>query len=126
MRELTDSELWARVRPLQGQVVYTPAIGKPSLITEVTEDEVLRTTPDGSKSITPASRVQVFSHYDYVWQKGIFTREDYPGVPVLSRRNGCFILALLAAAVPKQIQTFRGDNPWRPGKSGIKLKWYPW
>ena len=124
MGKLSRAEFWERVKPVQGEIIYSIEQGSPSLITEVTGDVVKRAKPTGGKQLTPAHREELYNTYCYVVDNGRVTGKDFGKIP--GHRpfglNGRFSIALLAHVIPEQIEAFKRVNPWIPRLSGIRLR----
>ena len=124
MEKLSQAEFWERVKPVQGEIIYSIQQGSASLITEVTGDTVKRARPTDGKQLTPSYRDELYNTYCYLVDNGRVTGKDFENVP--GHRafglNGRFIIALLAHIIPEQIEAFKRDNPWFRGLSGIRLR----
>ncbi len=127
MRQLSEGELWDRVKALEGSTVETLERGEPSKISEVTESTAKRVDPKTGIMKTSAKREDVWGVYSYLWDRGFIVSEKDGFIPGKTRdltKNGRFILSILEKALPDQIVSFKRKDtgsPW-PGKSGLKLR----
>ncbi|MCL0057869.1 hypothetical protein M1N05_02230 [Dehalococcoidales bacterium] len=115
---LSDSELWERVRGLEEETVYTIQQCKPNRILRVTADKV-----EIAERKTKPSREDILRVYHHLQRMGRVTREDlYGNASILknplARKTGRIIMAILAAAVPEEIDVI----PETERLSGIRLR----
>lgn len=113
MRQLTENELWERVRQLRGKTVYTIEQNRPNEVGKVTNEAVII---KGRQS--RITRKKVWGAYEYLWRTG----KLQIGKP--DRENRGFIYSVTAAilrdAVPEQVEVIRRGKSER--FSGIRLK----
>ena len=116
---VSESDLWNRLRDLEDRVIYSISSGRPSLVTKVTANAALRSHPETGKGMTPARRDQVMTMYRLLLSQGSIIQRDLDLQlgPAVERKNGRFILAILAAALPDTVETFISDR-----RIGIRLR----
>ncbi len=117
---LSDSELWVRVRGLEGKTIYTIQQCKPNRISRVTDDRV-----EIEDRVALPSREDILCVYRYVHRVGRVTGEDLYGDSSIlghpyARKTGRIIMAILAGAVPDEIEAIKRSKTER--LSGIKLR----
>lgn len=119
---LSEAELWRRIETLNGRTIKSIEQGALSEITEITGSLVKRRNPITSRKGTSAHRKQIATMYGVLSRKGIIVQEDLEENlgPAVRRRNGRFILTVLAEALPGQIAPFKRGNPWVPNRSGLR------
>ncbi len=115
---LNDEELWERVRGLEGETVYTLKQRKPNKILSVTDDSV-----EIKDRSTKPSREDIFCVYQHLLRTGKVTKKDLYGNAsilgdALARKTGRIIMAILARAVPDEIEPI----PANERLSGIRLR----
>jgi hypothetical protein len=115
LKALTEDQLWERIHGLQGQVVLTPDQGRPNRVTTVSEDLV----QIEDRKANP-SRHYLTWCYRLVVQNGILTKQNLPE-EFFNHRIARICMALIAAAVPEQIQIFHREGEPVPGLSGIEV-----
>ena len=125
MRCLIREELWKRVEKQQGKTVYTIQMGQPNYVQQVTGSKVLLTR-DGKPRPSQPTEELVWSTYCYGCGSGRVTGDDFKegmvsGNPI-GKRVSRIILALLACAVPEQIETFKQGQDSSTNLSGIRFK----
>ena len=125
MEKLSEAQLWAKISKLKGQHVRTIAQGRKNQILDVLDDKVIRISSTSSKP-SPVPRRHFHNTYDYLWEHGHvthshFDKPDFPENPV-GKRVSRIVLAILASAVPEQVEPFprKGHQ-----QSGIRLKTRP-
>lgn len=121
MKALTDDQLWDKIRGLQGQIVRPPQQDKPNRVKSVSKDlvELELVYKNRDRKANP-SRDDVLRCYRLAMQYGVLTKQNLPAY-FFNHRIARICMGLLAAAVPKQIRTFRiGEGPI-PGLSGIEV-----
>ena len=117
---LSENELWERVRGLSGRTVYTIERQRPNRISGVTDESIAI-----ADRTTKPTREDIFQVYREVWQRGEITGEDLYGDQSIlghpyARKTGRIIVAVLASAVPEEIQGVRRSKTQR--LSGIRLR----
>lgn len=104
---LTEDELWQRVRQLEGQTVYTLVRQSPNPISRVTENMV-----EIQGRITTVNREDLWCVYWGLHQRGQITADDLYGEKSivdhpLAKKTGRIMMAILATAVPEEIDIIR-------------------
>lgn len=117
---LSENELWERVRGLSGRTVYTIERQRPNRISGVTDEAIAI-----ADRATKPTREDIIQVYREVWQRGEITSEDLYGDQSIlghpyARKTGRIIVAVLASAVPEEIQGVRRSKTQR--LSGIRLR----
>ena len=118
---LDDNELWERIRGLEGKVIQTPDRRESLKVLELAEtaNRMVFVQNMRTSNIRRVLREHVTHYYRHLDQQGKVTRENWPKnqVPVVVSRP---IMAMLAAAVPEEIEAFTRDEG--EGLSGIRKK----
>jgi len=117
---LSENELWERVRGLSGRTVYTIERQRPNRISGVTDEAIAI-----ADRATKPTREDIIQVYREVWQRSEITSEDLYGDQSIlghpyARKTGRIIVAVLASAVPEEIQGVRRSKTQR--LSGIRLR----
>ncbi|MBA7625220.1 hypothetical protein ES703_32646 [subsurface metagenome] len=117
---LSENELWERVRGLSGRTVYTIERQRPNRISGVTDEAIAI-----ADRATKPTREDIIQVYREVWQRGEITSEDLYGDQSIlghpyARKTGRIIVAVLASAVPEEIQGVRRSKTQR--LSSIRLR----
>ena len=117
---LNDSDLWERVKGLEEKTIYTIQQCKPNRISRVTADRI-----EIGAIFTPSSREDIVCVYHYLQRTGKVTGEDLYGNALilgdaLARKTGRIIMAILARAMPEEIDSIKRSKSER--LSGIKLR----
>ena len=117
---LSENELWERVKGLSGCTVYTIERQRPNRISGVTDESIAI-----ADRTTKPTREDIFQVYREVWQRGEITGEDLYGDQSIlghpyARKTGRIIVAVLASAVPEEIQGVRRSKTQK--LSGIRLQ----
>jgi len=115
---LSDSELWKRVKGLEGETIYTLKRRKANKILSVDAHWVVI-----ERRATKPSREDIFSVYKYLRRAGEVTKEDLlGGASILKhpygKKVGSIIKAILARVVPEEIEVI----PETEGVTGIRLR----
>lgn len=117
MTLLDDSRLWERIRGLKGETILTIDRKKANKILEVNNERVVI-----ENRKTAPTKKDIILFYHCLKKRGILTKENIPEEFFL-RKIARIILAILAEAVPEEIEGFeRGKDPRFPTLSGIRVK----
>ena len=114
---LSDEELWQQVKRLRGRTICTITRRSENKILEVTEREVII-----ERRVTRPSRDFIVKVYHYLCRKGEVTGDDWKQIcgNTYCGKVGRITLAILAEAVPDQIEVF--VPAVRGKKSGIRKR----
>ena len=117
---LSENELWGRIRGLEGETIYTIQQCKPNRVSRVTADKV---EIEGRAALP--SREDILCVYQYLQRRGEVTGEDLYGNAsilgdALANKTGRVIMAILARAVPDEIEAIKRSKTER--LSGIRLR----
>ncbi len=117
---LNRTQLWERVKKLEGHVVNTIAQHRPNKIVRVSEIEM----EIEGRNTKPLLK-DVYQVYDVLIKQGKITAEDLYGNTsilghVLARKTGRILMAILVAAVPEEIEVILPSKVSR--LSGIRIR----
>lgn len=117
---LTEDQLWRRIRDLQGQTIYTIVRQSPNPISRVNDDRV-----EINARATTVSRGDLWLVYQELHRRGQVTRDDLYGARSIvghpyAKKTGRVMMAILARAVPEEIQVIRPNRLQR--LSGIRRR----
>lgn len=117
--KLTDTELWQRVKGLEGQTVWTLARPSRNKIVEVTTQKVVF---EGSRTSVP--RTDICGAYEELWQEGTLWADK--GSTAHGHKGDYYLWsvtpAILLSAVPDQVEPIREQGKAKPAirlKSGL-------
>jgi len=122
MKKLKDDELWARVKHLEGQTVYTIERGVPNIVANVTNTEVKLIKNTGERRPSTPHKEDIVNTYNYLTTYHQVTKDDFDKIPESRQWGfvGYIILAILRDAVPEQIEEFHRSK--HLPLCGIRLK----
>jgi len=122
MKKLKDDELWARVKHLEGQTVYTIERGVPNIVANVTNTEVKLIKNTGERRLSTPHKEDIVNTYNYLITYHQVTKDDFDKIPESRQWGfvGYIILAILRDAVPEQIEEFHRSK--HLPLCGIRLK----
>lgn len=114
---LSNDELWLRIKQLEGKMVRTIVLRKENKVLEVTERELLIENRN-----TAPSREFITRVYRYLYRHGQVTGDNWEQIcgNEFCGKVGRITLAILAEAVPDQIEAFVPSEKGK--KSGIRKK----
>lgn len=122
IKDLSDNELWERVKYLEGKTVCTIERRVPNIVVQVTDTEVRLAKNTGELRPTTPIKSDIVNTYRYLFAHGQITGDDFEKIPEYRPwgKVGRIVLAILRDAIPDQIEDFRRV----PSKSlsGVRLR----